>query len=888
MSFSLSNTAEGGTNGTTVTTANSGGSSGDAWASVTIATGGACTFSSDQPYLGALGYKFVVGSTSGKTFFNTSTASPATADRYARAYIYLSANPASKYYLFNWWGATNFCGAVGIGPDGKVYLYDSANAQQAVSAGALPLGQQVRIEAHINGNATTGSLEARIYASPGGTVPTQVVSASNINTHESPNRQSIGISGFAVISHTLYLDSYAETDAGWIGPSITEPAAGGVIVPRTAQQRPRAVTADIQGPQPSPSGTVQPRGTVPVPRRYPARAGAWRANAVRTLAGIPVTGGRVVHRRAKQYGTAARAVIRSAAGPQLISGTVQPRDTIPLPRRYPSRALTRYARGTVAVAPYIQPRASVPVPRRYPSRAGAWHAGYGANALPPPAGSVQARATIAIPRKYPQRAGMWAAVRGPGNALLPGKAAAQPPLKGVEVSRRSAARAVIRTLQPHAVVYGTVQPAATRQPRRAAARGIARTIQRYSPALFGRPQPEPVRQPRRTASRAVICTVQSPGTPQMGKVPPRSVIPVPRRYPSRPGSWQRTAGVLPLNGTVQSRDTVAVPRRYPARAVWGSAIRHDWPGMGITQPEATRLPRRGTARGIWARAINPAYRLRALGSVQPEPTRPARRTAARGTWHGLSGILPRQGAAPPLRELVARRTGARAVWGRAVSTAPSPQGNAPHGLVARREAARGTWRGLAGLRARKGQAQPRATVPLPRGGSTRGRWSWTAGLPSRMGTAQPLAVRTLPRRTVPGLQWAGIRGTLLPPRGRVQPEATRLPRRSATRAVIASRVTYARPAAGQVQPEQTAPHRRTSSRAVLHRTQAPWLLTAGLPVEFNVWQVSVASVTISFNVGPSGIPFRHVLLQQAPWISPFPSQRKLVDEPENPAQGGSA
>lgn len=52
------NTAEGGTDGVTVTTANSGGGSGDAWDTVAISTGGALTFSNFAPAHGSRGYAF--------------------------------------------------------------------------------------------------------------------------------------------------------------------------------------------------------------------------------------------------------------------------------------------------------------------------------------------------------------------------------------------------------------------------------------------------------------------------------------------------------------------------------------------------------------------------------------------------------------------------------------------------------------------------------------------------------------------------------------------------------------------------------------------------------------------------------------------------------------
>ncbi len=89
-------------------------------------------------------------------------------------------------------------------------------------------------------------------------------------------------------------------------------APGGSI----ARRKPaRAVTSHVYGtlPPPPPRGTVQPRGTVPVPRRYPAR-GLWQHIAAPARRGTPVTGG-VVRRRGPARAVAAWVPVKTTNAP---------------------------------------------------------------------------------------------------------------------------------------------------------------------------------------------------------------------------------------------------------------------------------------------------------------------------------------------------------------------------------------------------------------------------------------------------------------------------------------------------------------------------------------------------------------------------------------------
>jgi len=87
----LSNSAEGGTDTTAVTTANSGGTSGNAWDTVT----GAPTFSATHAAHGTLCYSFPAATATNVQWSAASIGMMATL--YARLYVYPTANPAATF-----------------------------------------------------------------------------------------------------------------------------------------------------------------------------------------------------------------------------------------------------------------------------------------------------------------------------------------------------------------------------------------------------------------------------------------------------------------------------------------------------------------------------------------------------------------------------------------------------------------------------------------------------------------------------------------------------------------------------------------------------------------------------------------------------------------------
>ena len=220
-SVRLDNSAEGGTNGTTVSTANSGGLSGQAFNTVTIGSLAAVTFDNTHPAHGLLGYKYVTGSPAANAFNQWSTALTAgTIPRgWVRKYFYFTANPSGNLRIMRALSTGTFRMGVAISSSGKVVLQDAAGTTQKTSTMSVPLNAQVRLEAMFVGDASNGALECKIFATnPDGLVPDEVVtSLTNLNTGGTFNQIAYG-NPSSVASYTFWGDDPCVSTRGYPGP----------------------------------------------------------------------------------------------------------------------------------------------------------------------------------------------------------------------------------------------------------------------------------------------------------------------------------------------------------------------------------------------------------------------------------------------------------------------------------------------------------------------------------------------------------------------------------------------------------------------------------------------------------------------------------------------
>ncbi len=211
------NTLEGGSDTTTISAANSGGASGDAFTSV---FGGAVTYSNLQKR-GLLSMRMV--DATGSTGVRWTGLALGTADIWGRVYIYLTANiPGGTLVLLgNQAAAGTFGGGVVISTLGKLQAYANGVAVGTLGSTSVTLNQWVRIEVRIKPSATVGEIEWRLYNTADSTTIDETITTTALNTQADNDGMRFGSStGAPTTPFTMYFDDLGVSSVTWLGPSL--------------------------------------------------------------------------------------------------------------------------------------------------------------------------------------------------------------------------------------------------------------------------------------------------------------------------------------------------------------------------------------------------------------------------------------------------------------------------------------------------------------------------------------------------------------------------------------------------------------------------------------------------------------------------------------------
>lgn len=220
------NNAEGGSDGLTVTTGNSGGDSGTALANVNIPSGSAAVFSDDQSAHGNLSYALTAASAQPASvrLHDVSTGMQWS----ARAYVRLTGLPTQAQQFLEIRHTGNAVVArLHLQTDGTLQAIDAAGA--AISGGlsttVLSLDTWYRITFRGTVNASTGTALYDIYAGDS-TTSIEGKSLTGVNTGSTAaQRWGCGKLSTAGDLATVYLDDLAITTA----TSVEMPSAGGEL-----------------------------------------------------------------------------------------------------------------------------------------------------------------------------------------------------------------------------------------------------------------------------------------------------------------------------------------------------------------------------------------------------------------------------------------------------------------------------------------------------------------------------------------------------------------------------------------------------------------------------------------------------------------------------------
>jgi hypothetical protein len=218
------NNAEGGSNGTQVTTANSGGASGTAFDSMGTGTAATLTFDNTHVAHKALAYKVLAGSPAANTFATWTTAltGSTVTEAWFRVYLYFTANPGSTLRVVGLRSGSTTRANIAINTSGKVLLLNAAGSIIKTSTASIPLNQWFRLEGFVIGDASVGQIECKMFfTAMDQDTPDETQSTTALqNTGGTINRIDYG-NPSSVASFTFWMDDLAVSSAGYIGPVVT-------------------------------------------------------------------------------------------------------------------------------------------------------------------------------------------------------------------------------------------------------------------------------------------------------------------------------------------------------------------------------------------------------------------------------------------------------------------------------------------------------------------------------------------------------------------------------------------------------------------------------------------------------------------------------------------
>jgi hypothetical protein len=197
------NTAEGGTNGATVTAANSGGLSCTAFDTVTISqVDSALIYDNAHAVHGSLAYKFTVGPTAAQVFVQWLAAvNPTATNRILLKFAaYFTANPAANNYLVHvaTAGGAQVCG-IKVNTSGQLILVNQAGSTVATMTTAIPLNAwfQCRADFALDGTGVNIFMQLWRYDTLDSDQPNDYVSGTGA-VAQPFNRVRFGQGGTAV------------------------------------------------------------------------------------------------------------------------------------------------------------------------------------------------------------------------------------------------------------------------------------------------------------------------------------------------------------------------------------------------------------------------------------------------------------------------------------------------------------------------------------------------------------------------------------------------------------------------------------------------------------------------------------------------------------------
>lgn len=223
----LSNSAEGGTNGTGVTTGNSGGTSGDAWTSVSLGTSTSATYDSTSPNHGSLAYNLAQSTNTGSgALLRWNVSSAAASTLRVRFYLNTAAFFSAAGIMCWVTDGTNATplARIGMNTTGHFLVQQSTASTLFTGTTAIPTSTWIRVEMIVvaGTTSTNGTIKFAWYLGDSATAQ-ETFSTTTTNTGTAGTFSTLSFGKpTGTWNTTTYWDDFAADDASattFIGPA---------------------------------------------------------------------------------------------------------------------------------------------------------------------------------------------------------------------------------------------------------------------------------------------------------------------------------------------------------------------------------------------------------------------------------------------------------------------------------------------------------------------------------------------------------------------------------------------------------------------------------------------------------------------------------------------
>jgi hypothetical protein len=225
----LTNSFESGTDGTAVSTANSGGLGSTAFDSVTASGGGSCAYSASQAAQGSLSAVVATSAVAGSAYVEWTSTSIGTISAgtalYGRLYINLSSLPPGTDSIIRFQNGGSFAGSIQLTSAGNLRIQAQDFSVPVTFTSVLPTNQWTRIEFAVTPNAAgSASMAVRYFATAQSTTATEAhTDTAKQYGGGSPiaiNDVRFGWTGSDTSFPSMYMDSVGLTNDTWMGPNL--------------------------------------------------------------------------------------------------------------------------------------------------------------------------------------------------------------------------------------------------------------------------------------------------------------------------------------------------------------------------------------------------------------------------------------------------------------------------------------------------------------------------------------------------------------------------------------------------------------------------------------------------------------------------------------------